>query len=61
MGGEAFAPVELAGPAFNGAHGDAELAGGGGVAAPGAEFQVGAEGLESARGLAGGGAGKRAT
>lgn len=54
-GGEAFAPVELDGPALDGAHGDAGLARDGGIAAVRAEFEVGAEGLKGARRFIGSG------
>ena len=51
---DAAAPIEVTGPAFDGAEGGADFSANGGVAAFGAELQVGAESLEGAGGLAGG-------
>ena len=51
---DAAAPIEVTGPAFDGAEGGTDFSADGGVAALGAEFEVGAEGLEGAVGLAGG-------
>ena len=51
---DAAPPIEVAGPAFDGAEGGADFPAAGAVAALGAEFEVGAEGFEGAVGLAGG-------
>ena len=51
---DAASPIEVTGPAFDGAEGGADFPADGGIAALGAEFEVGAEGFEGAIGLAGG-------
>ena len=53
-GFDAAAPVEVTSPAADGAVADADFSADDGVAALGAEFEVGAEGFEGAVGLAGG-------
>jgi len=52
LGLEATAPIEVGSPPFDGAQGDADLSGGGGEAALGAQLQVSTEGLEGAVGFA---------
>ena len=64
VGADPGAPVEIDGPALDGAEGDAGLAGDGGVAPARAEFKIGTKGGEGAVGFAlsggeGGGRGKR--
>ena len=51
---DAASPIEVTRPAFDGAEGGPDFSADGGVAALGAEFEVGAEGFEGAIGLAGG-------
>ena len=49
---DAASPIEVTGPAFDGAEGGADFSADGDVAALGAELEVGAEGFEGAVGLA---------
>jgi len=52
VGFDAAAPVKVAGPAFDGARGDADFAGDSGKAAAGTKLEIGAKGLKSAVGFA---------
>ena len=51
-GFDATPPIEVMGPAFDGAQGGADFSADGRIAAPGTEFEVGAEGFGSAGGFA---------
>ena len=52
MGFDASAPIEIIGPAFDGAQARADFAAGGGITTTGAEFQIRAEGFKGPVGFA---------